>query len=111
MEMEMEMEEEQQQPLHSGVVDGIARLADPRYREERHKLCVDCCSKVQPVDRRSLEHLAIFLENHRDAHEVLMITELVLFAFRLSPDGGFECVERLFCKKRHDIDKSLTDRM
>jgi hypothetical protein len=31
---------QQQQPLHSAIVDGIARLVNPRYRDKRHKLRV-----------------------------------------------------------------------
>jgi hypothetical protein len=39
----MDVDEEQQQPLiHRSVLDAIARLTDPRYRDERHKLRVDC---------------------------------------------------------------------
>jgi hypothetical protein len=39
--MEEEQRQRQQQHLHRAVTDGIARLENPRYREERHKLVVD----------------------------------------------------------------------
>jgi hypothetical protein len=59
----------QQQQLHSGVLDGIARLSDPRYRDERHKLTVRAYYPPVRVNRRSLQHLS------RLSHEVA-ITEL-----------------------------------
>jgi hypothetical protein len=43
MEMEDQQQQQQQQPLHRGVLDGIARCLedpDPRYREKRHRLSV-----------------------------------------------------------------------
>jgi hypothetical protein len=70
----MDMEEEQQpppQPRHRGVLHAIARLEDPRCREERHKLEVngrDYYAGRTPVDGCSLQNLVDFLDNHRDAH-------------------------------------------
>jgi hypothetical protein len=66
--------------VHSGVLVGIARLSDLRFRKERHKLRINCYYSVVPqthIDRRSLQHLVDFLDNV-DSHEVV-ITELELF--------------------------------
>jgi hypothetical protein len=72
-----QMEEQQEhQPLHGGVVDGIARLTDPlpRYRDERHKLTVSGPRKPH-VDRRSWEHLVDFVDNGDDTHHDVVITD------------------------------------
>lgn len=58
--------EEQQHHLNRGILDGIARLADPRLRDERHKLVVNC--SVSNPDRQSLYHLVHFW-NKNDPHE------------------------------------------
>ena len=41
MEEEQQQQQQQKQPPHSAVADGIERLVDPVYREERHKLVVN----------------------------------------------------------------------
>jgi hypothetical protein len=79
MEMEEEQQQQQQQqPLHRGVVDGIARLTDPGYREERHILVVIGYHDGRaPVNRQSLQHLVDFLDDRRNSHEdIIAIKEL-----------------------------------
>jgi hypothetical protein len=64
-----EMEEEQQQQQQTmciGVLAAITRLADPRYREKRHKLRVSGPYKPR-VGRYSWEHLIAFLDGRRDS--------------------------------------------
>jgi hypothetical protein len=104
-------EKQQQPPLHSAVVDGLAHLADPRYRENRHSLYVDGFGvwyRKPPIDRRSLQHLVDFLDNHVDSHADVVITDLILDNVTLvsgpSPDGGLNVLKDFFT--RSDI--SLT---
>jgi hypothetical protein len=91
-EQQRQQQQQQQQPLHSAVVNGIARLADPRYsEEERRELYVaPVFFESNPnVDRRSLHHLVDFLDNV-DSHEVV-ITELRFYRVNLvsdPSDGG-----------------------
>jgi hypothetical protein len=98
----------QQQPLHRGVLSGIARLANPRYREERHKLLVWSNGAMVPMDRHSLHHLVEYLDNHRDAHDEVVITELELHSIRLShpSDGGMDVLRRFFSRSSTTVYKS-----
>jgi hypothetical protein len=75
---EMEEQPPPPPPLHSGVLEGIARFAEPWYRERRHQLEVNGFKGRSPIDRQSLQHLVDFLDNHVDSHEVV-ITELCLY--------------------------------
>jgi Leucine Rich repeat len=90
-------------PLHSAVVEGIARLVDPRLRDERHKLYVKGYEKP-PIDRRSLEHLVDFFDNNNvvvDAHqEVKVITVLDISNVRLvePSDGGLNVLKDFFAR-------------
>jgi hypothetical protein len=105
--MEMEDEQQQQQQrLHSidtSILYGIVRLADRRYRDERHKLIVSVFFSAARMDRRSLQHLVHFLDNG-DSHEV---TELVLcHVFTLQPsDGGLEVLRSFFARSDTTLTK------
>jgi Leucine Rich repeat len=109
----METEDEQQNNnnnnifIHRGVLDAIARLTDPHHRGERHKLIVDLLHKQQSVDRRSLEYLVNFLDNHVDSHEGEAITELKLHLLHLSypSDGGLEVLRALFARNDTTLTK------
>jgi Ran GTPase-activating protein (RanGAP) involved in mRNA processing and transport len=100
-------EQQQQQPLHRGVVSGIARLADPRWREQRHKLFID--GDPAPMDRRSLQHLVDFLDGRRDSHheDIIAITELELAGIRLiePSDGGVNVLEDFFARSDTTLTK------
>ena len=73
MEQGQQQQQRDPQQLHPAVLDGIARLADPRYREDRHKLvvCFDGSNTRSPIVRCSSQHLVDFLDN-RDAHEEII---------------------------------------
>jgi hypothetical protein len=58
---QQQQQQQQQQPLHRAAAEGIERLADPRYRDERRKLYVDGLDDDLHVDQRSLQHLVDFL--------------------------------------------------
>jgi hypothetical protein len=100
MAEEQQQQQQQQRPLDRGVLDGIARLKDPRYRAESHKLWIDGYSRrvapQPPIDRRGLEHLVDFLDSNNGGDEVI-ITELVLDHVQLSEpsDGGFGSITYL----------------
>jgi hypothetical protein len=99
--MEMEEEQQQQQWLHLAVLYGMARLVDPRYRDERHKLVVNGYEQP-PMDRHSLEHLVN--HHHRESHEEVTITELELIrcidmvSARTAPDGGLGVLRTFFAR-------------
>jgi hypothetical protein len=107
-----EGQQQRQQPLHSGVLDAIERLADPYYRTKRHALVVrgvDVSSDINygrllpPMDRQSLQYLVDFLLDHnnnknarclgggggggddscRQEVEIVIISELKLDTIRL----------------------------
>jgi hypothetical protein len=95
-----EQQHQQQQPLHRGVLEGIAWLADPRYpRQERHKLVVYGYDEP-PVDRHSLQHLVDFL-NNVDSHTEVARTELKLVHVQLVSDpsgGGLNVLRDFFAR-------------
>jgi Leucine Rich repeat len=106
-QQQQRQQQQQQRPqIHRGVLDGIARLADPRYRKDRNKLIVCYYSFKRdgrpPVDRQSLQHLVDFLDSHQreDAQTVVIITELELDRVRLSEpsDGGLQVLCTLFAR-------------
>ena len=96
MDEEPQQQQQQQQQqlalIHGSVLAGIARLDDPRYRDERLKLRVNGYCNVKHIDRRSLQHLVDFFDNRRDS-QLAAITELTLDFIILvsdpSPDGGW----------------------
>jgi Leucine Rich repeat len=105
MEEEQHQRQQQQQPLHSAVVKGIARLDDPLYRKERHELAVEGSPSKPRVNRHSLQHLVRFLDNI-GAHKV-RITKLELCGIRLldPSDGGLDVLRRFFSRS----DTTLTN--
>jgi hypothetical protein len=100
----------------------IACVKDPRFREERHKICVDGfyngSDRQLPWNRRSLQRIVDFIDNDvvdrvkddgDDSHEdVVVITELWLHCTELwyPADGGVQVLRSFFCKKRHDTYES-----
>jgi hypothetical protein len=100
----------QQQRIHRDVLDGIARLEDPHYREQRHTLLVvGHETYTPPVDRRSWEHLVDFLDNNNkgsdgehedDSHDDVRITELALHYVKLPQpsDGGLDVLRDFFAR-------------
>jgi Leucine Rich repeat len=111
---EQQRQQQQQQPLHSAVVNGIARLADPRYsEEERRELYVaPVFFESNPnVDRRSLHHLVDFLDNV-DSHEVV-ITELRFYRVKLvsdPSDGGVVVLRDFFARSDTTLTTVTLDR-
>jgi hypothetical protein len=61
--------------MSAAVAEGIARLSDPRYCEDRHKLVTSdmITMRFPTMDRESLQHLVDFLDNHPDSHEVAIL--------------------------------------
>jgi hypothetical protein len=115
---EQQQQRQQQQQLlrliHSAVVDGIARLEDPRHRAERHRLVVDDVEYGEPATtRRQLQLCSIlvdFLDNVNDSHDEVTMTELELHGIRLiqSPDGrggGLNVLRDFLGKERYNPDK------
>jgi Leucine Rich repeat len=109
--MEMAQQQQQQQPLHRGVLNGIARLDDPRHRDERHRLCVAHGHEL--VDRPSLEHLFDVLDNAAvDESRVVAVTELKLHDLRLftePSDGGLNVLQRFFSRSDTTLTKVTLD--
>jgi Leucine Rich repeat len=102
----MEEQQQQQRTTHtSSILNAIARLSDPQYREERHKLRVHGHSSPT-VDRRSWQHLVDFLDNGDNSHEVVM-TELELCAVELSEpsDGSLQVLQRFFSRSDTSLKK------
>jgi Leucine Rich repeat len=102
-EPQQQQQQQQQQALiHGSVLAGIARLDDPRYRDERHKLRVNGYCNGKHIDRRSLQHLVDFLDNRRDS-QFAAITELTLDLIILgsdpSPDGGWSVLRDFFGRR------------
>jgi Ran GTPase-activating protein (RanGAP) involved in mRNA processing and transport len=108
----MGQQQQRQSPpqIHRGVLDGIARLANPIHRRQRHMLIVT----GHNLDRRSLQHLVDFLEKNKnnnnnnnngqngdDSHEeAIVITELPLLDIALSEpsDGGLIVLRDFFSR-------------
>jgi hypothetical protein len=65
------MEQQQQQhDIHPiTILNGIARLTDPRYREERHCLMIIDALNQQPRSNYWPTHLIDFLDNHHHGGE------------------------------------------
>jgi Leucine Rich repeat len=97
------------QRMSSAVTGGIARLSDPRHRDERHKLVVSGGHYVELgmrwqcwacIDRRSVQHLVDFLDSGEETAK--RVTALKLFSaglvFHPSPDGGLEVLRNFFAR-------------
>jgi Leucine Rich repeat len=122
------MDEEQEQQLNRGVIAGISRLADPLYREERHKMFVYRYGLYNnEVDRRSVQHLVGFLDaqprarddddddanNNDDDDEPVVITELELQNVRIlsePSDGGLDVLRDFFSRSDTSLTKVTMDR-
>jgi hypothetical protein len=105
-------QQEPQQPIHRDVLDGIARLDDPEYRAERHKLIVRFPGFYNIplffVVRQSLQHLVDFLDDcHDNAREEITELELHDVELREPSDGGLEVLCTFFARSDTTLKKLL----
>jgi Leucine Rich repeat len=117
---------EARHPLHSDVLNGIAPLEDPRYRQKYLRFKCKCLrvdgrvngfsAKPPPMNRHSLQHLVDFADNYNNnntnngnrsgraggGEDFIKITELELCDVVLvsdpSPDGGLNVLTDFFAK-------------
>jgi hypothetical protein len=98
------MEQQQEQRgTHCAILRGIARLSDPHYNEERHKMFVSGYH-MPPIDRHSLHHLVSFLDAQPRADAdvpQVVVTELTLQGVRLSnpSEDGLEVLCSFFSRR------------
>jgi hypothetical protein len=111
----MEEQQQQQPHIHPAVLNSIARHRLRSHRMERHRLYVEgFYDGVRAVcmDRRSLQYLVNFLENHH-RHEQVVITELKLHLIKLisdpSPDGRLDVLRNFFARSDTMLTKIIFD--
>jgi Ran GTPase-activating protein (RanGAP) involved in mRNA processing and transport len=108
---EQQQQQQQHRTIHNVILNGIARLSDPQYREERHKLKIIGDFPRPRIDRHSWQHLVDFLDDRRGSHDEVAITELELGCIQLSEpfDGGLNVLRAFFARSDTTLTKVTLD--